>query len=53
MTYKIDKKNHGIGLKNVSEAVQRNNGYFEAGIKNGEYSSIVILKRKKTVNTTV
>ncbi len=53
VTYKIDKKNHGIGLKNVSEAVQRNNGYFEAGIKNGEYSSIVILKRKKTVNTTV
>ena len=45
-TDKSDKKNHGIGLKNVSEAVKRNNGYFEAGVKNGEFSVVVILKRR-------
>ena len=45
-TDKSDKKNHGIGLKNVSEAVKRNNGYFEAGVKNGEFFVVVILKRR-------
>ena len=46
-TDKTDKRNHGIGLKNVSEVVKRNSGYFEFGIKNDEFLATVILKRGK------
>lgn len=46
-TSKTDKKNHGIGLKNVSEVVRKNGGFFEFGIKNEEFFATVILKRGK------
>ncbi len=47
-TSKHDKKNHGIGLKNVAEAVRRNNGDFQWGIKDGAYLATVILKRQES-----
>lgn len=49
MTKKQDKRNHGIGLRNVCEAVCRNNGSFSLESNGEEVSAKVILNLKSTV----
>lgn len=49
MTKKQDKRNHGIGLRNVREAVCRNNGSFSLESNGEEVSAKVILNLKSTV----
>lgn len=46
---KEDKKNHGIGLKNVKRIVKENGGEFETHIENGMFIARVVLKYKMTV----
>lgn len=47
VTQKKDRKNHGIGLKNVREIIERNGGKLEL-IANGKvFSAIVILKNDR------
>lgn len=47
-TIKKDKKNHGIGLKNVKETVEKNNGIFQWDLEEGYFKVLVILPCKKT-----
>lgn len=47
-TVKRDKTNHGIGLKNVSDTVLKNGGYFKYGLENQEFFVVVILNRNST-----
>lgn len=49
MTKKQDKRNHGIGRRNVREAVCRNNGSFSLESNGEEVSAKVILNLKSTV----
>lgn len=49
MTKKQDKRNHGIGLRNVRETVFRNNGSFSLESNGEEVSAKVILNLKSTV----
>lgn len=37
LTNKEDKKEHGIGLKNVKKVIEENKGCFEAGYSNGKF----------------
>lgn len=53
MTKKQDKRNHGIGLRNVREAVCRNNGSFSLESNGEEVSSKVILNLKSTVDEVI
>ena len=46
VTHKYDKKNHGFGLQNVSEAVERNGGTFSIESDGVEVTAKVILKLK-------
>ena len=43
-TTKLDKKNHGIGLQNVKETIERNKGKLEIKIQDGEFVADIILK---------
>lgn len=43
-TIKSDKKNHGIGLQNVRETIERNNGKLEINIQDGMFKADVIWK---------
>lgn len=43
ITKKLDKENHGIGLKKVKKLVEKNNGQFEVVIKDNEFLVILIL----------
>lgn len=47
-TKKADKKNHGIGLKNVKTLVEKNNGLFQINIRQGEFRVTLILPVKGT-----
>lgn len=53
MTKKQDKKNHGIGLRNVRETVCRNNGRFSLEGNGEEVSAKVILNLKSTVDGVI
>lgn len=44
---KEDKRNHGIGLKNVKRIVKKNGGEFDTHIENGMFIARVVLKCKK------
>ncbi|WP_313164461.1 GHKL domain-containing protein [Sedimentibacter sp.] len=43
LTSKDDEKNHGIGLRNVEEAVKRNNGHMKIDYNDKEFKVNVIL----------
>lgn len=43
LTLKYDEKNHGIGLKSVEEAVNRNNGYIKIHYDDKDFKVTVIL----------
>lgn len=45
LTEKEDKKNHGLGLKNVQKAVDDNDGKFIINIDKEKFEVIVILKK--------
>lgn len=45
-TTKKDKKNHGIGLRNVKETVEKNHGTFQWGVENSCFRTVVILPLK-------
>lgn len=47
LSSKMDKKNHGYGIGNVKEVIQKNEGKFEYGVKEGSFWYRVILKKKK------
>lgn len=53
MTKKQDKRNHGIGLRNVRETVFRNNGSFSLESNGEEVSAKVILNLKSTVDEVI
>lgn len=53
MTKKQDKKNHGIGLRNVRETVCRNNGRFSLEGNGEEVSAKVILNLKSTIDGVI
>lgn len=53
MTKKQDKRNHGIGLRNVREAVCRNNGSFSLESNGEEVSAKIILNLKSTVDEVI
>lgn len=36
-TKKVDLQNHGLGLKNVYDAVERSNGFFEIHVKENQF----------------
>lgn len=42
-TTKKDKKNHGIGLRNVTETVEKNEGIFEWKVADACFQTVVIL----------
>lgn len=42
-TKKQDKRNHGIGLKNVQQLVEKNHGIFKIDILEGEFGVMLIL----------
>jgi len=42
-TRKVDKRNHGIGLQNVKETIERNRGIFNIKKENNTFSVNVIL----------
>lgn len=48
-TTKRDKENHGIGLKNVKETIEKNRGYFECLWCDGIFKVSVILPLKKAI----
>ena len=41
-TTKLDKRNHGIGLRNVRETIERNGGKLEINIRKGMFRADVI-----------
>lgn len=53
MTKKRDKENHGMGLRNVCEAVSRNKGKFSLEGNGEEVSAKVILNLKTTVDGVI
>ena len=42
-TDKADKANHGIGLKNITEVVEKYNGIMRASCENGIYETNIVL----------
>lgn len=44
LTIKNDEENHGVGLKSVEEAVERNNGYMKISHDDKEFKVSVILQ---------
>ncbi|MCJ0547243.1 sensor histidine kinase, partial [Enterococcus cecorum] len=42
-TKKVDLQNHGLGLKNVYDAVERSNGLFEIHVKENQFIAKVLL----------
>ena len=53
ITKKQDKRNHGIGLRNVRETVCRNHGRFSLEGNGEEVSAKVILNLKSTVGEVI
>ena len=49
LTSKKNKKDHGIGLKNVKEMVEKNHGDFSWKCENGEFKVVVILPVRKKI----
>jgi len=49
-TQKADKRNHGIGLHNVKETIERNEGVLDIKKENSTFSVNVILKNEIRVN---
>lgn len=47
LTEKEDKKNHGLGLKNVRKTVEENNGKIDIVYDKQKFKAIVILKNQK------
>ncbi|MGF7144392.1 sensor histidine kinase regulating citrate/malate metabolism [Anaerotaenia torta] len=47
-TKNSDKKNHGIGLKNVQKLVKKNNGEFKIDIEPGEFKITLVLPIAKS-----
>lgn len=47
MTEKEDKKNHGLGLKNVRKTVEENNGKIDIIFDKQKFNATVILKNQK------
>ena len=45
-TSKNDPANHGIGLRNVQETVEKNQGIFTCSWKDGVFMATVILQQK-------
>lgn len=45
-TTKKDKKNHGIGLRNVKETVEKNHGTFQWGVEDSCFRTVVTLPLK-------
>lgn len=45
-TTKKEKEFHGIGLKNIKETVQKNQGVYEYSIEENEFCSVVSLRTK-------
>ena len=43
ITDKADTSNHGIGLKNITEVVQKYNGIMRASCENGIYETDIVL----------
>ncbi len=43
MTDKADAANHGIGLKNITEVVEKYNGIMRASYENGIYETDIVL----------
>lgn len=43
-TTKLDKKNHGYGLKSITHIANKYSGYAKFSFKNGVFTSFVILK---------
>lgn len=50
VTQKKDRKNHGIGLKNVRETIERNGGKLELMADGKVFSAIVILKNDRSLS---
>ena len=48
VTQKKDRQNHGIGLKNVRETIERNGGKLELMADGNVFSAIVILKNDRS-----
>lgn len=46
-TWKDDKKNHGIGLKNVRDIVEKNKGNFDCRISGNSFIAEIILPYKE------
>jgi sensor histidine kinase regulating citrate/malate metabolism len=46
-TDKNDKQNHGLGLGNVKQTVERNGGKFEIKVTDKEFVASVILKNQR------
>ncbi len=40
---KAGEKNHGLGLKNVRDAVERSKGIFDINVKNQQFIARVVL----------
>ena len=49
LTTKKNKKDHGIGLKNVKEMVEKNHGNFSWKCENREFKVVVILPVRKKI----
>lgn len=47
-TKKKDKRNHGIGLRNVKEAIEKNHGIFEWHLEEEYFKVLVVLPCKRT-----
>lgn len=45
-TSKSNKRNHGIGLKNIKETIEKNGGLFKVEKREGEFFASVSLKMK-------
>lgn len=43
-TTKMDKKNHGIGFRNIKQVVQKYNGRYDIEVKGGRYLVEIFLK---------
>jgi sensor histidine kinase regulating citrate/malate metabolism len=44
ITTKPDKRNHGIGTRNIAEVVEKNGGTYQAEAKDGMYAVEIYLK---------
>lgn len=47
LTTKEDKENHGMGLKNVKEIIQKNKGVFNYSVSENEFYCVVSLRIKE------